>query len=500
MSECTDENISKKENFQEEGEKLAVVEPDSSSAPPFPTFASEQRPAAHDPNAAILEDAAFVRANLPDAAILTLTYEFVSVTVMRTPYARIQLRIQYTEKYPHDIPIVELSSPSLPLPLLRNKEKECAEKAAEHLGAAQFQSIYEHIHSFIHSNMFVPCWKEMKQVATLCEGKGKVSADDNEGLIQLQLKCGKYRQVFKIKVPADYPETGPSVEFANSNFPVDIQIMFKAQVEEIVRRCEAGFSGEDLALGSNSAKMLHNSSGGGNSSSKISSDNSGQKSTAAAVLAKQKMQHQPQQAHQITTQGLKDMKRGIDVLKQMSDLRVAATHTDSRKYCKEVDAEKREARKGLRRLAKAEATLDEALLKQMLEEEENEMKALMQRKTSDTAQPSLFHTVRFLVCDYVHRLPLEPCQSCSTLVLPEEPAGAGAERGPHRPVRTFCGHWLHHDCLDAWLTQPPFIRQCPVCDRRIWHPDWPEDHKQLEKAWQVKEARQREMDDVMDCF
>jgi hypothetical protein len=35
-----------------------------------------------------------------------------------------------------------------------------------------------------------------------------------------------------------------------------------------------------------------------------------------------------------------------------------------------------------------------------------------------------------------------------------------------------------------------------VCDRRIWHPDWPEDHKMLEKAWQNKEARMREMNDV----
>ena len=25
------------------------------------------------------------------------------------------------------------------------------------------------------------------------------------------------------------------------------------------------------------------------------------------------------------------------------------------------------------------------------------------------------------------------------------------------------------------------FRQCPVCDRRIWHPDWPADHKMLGK-------------------
>eukprot|EP01032_Pedospumella_encystans_P028660 gene28660-32372_t len=65
-------------------------------------------------------------------------------------------------------------------------------------------------------------------------------------------------------------------------------------------------------------------------------------------------------------------------------------------------------------------------------------------------------------------------------------------------MRTFCGHWLHFQCLNEWLTTPPFVRMCPVCARRIWHPDWPEDHKQLEKAWQANEARKREMCDVSD--
>ena len=43
---------------------------------------------------AILEDHAFIREDLPKAAILTLTGQFVTVVVMRTPYSRVQLRIQ----------------------------------------------------------------------------------------------------------------------------------------------------------------------------------------------------------------------------------------------------------------------------------------------------------------------------------------------------------------------------------------------------------------------
>ena len=45
---------------------------------------------------AILEDHAFIREDLPKAAILTLTGQFVTVVIMRTPYSRVQLRVQVT--------------------------------------------------------------------------------------------------------------------------------------------------------------------------------------------------------------------------------------------------------------------------------------------------------------------------------------------------------------------------------------------------------------------
>lgn len=44
--------------------------------------------------AAILEDHAFIKQDLPKAAILTLTGQFVTVVIMRTPYSRVQLRVQ----------------------------------------------------------------------------------------------------------------------------------------------------------------------------------------------------------------------------------------------------------------------------------------------------------------------------------------------------------------------------------------------------------------------
>lgn len=93
--------------------------------------------------ATVEEDHAFIREFVPVAGILTLTNEYVTVVIIRTQYARVQLRIQYTAGYPNELPIVEISSATLPPPLLRNKEKECLDKAKENLGNPLVPIIYE---------------------------------------------------------------------------------------------------------------------------------------------------------------------------------------------------------------------------------------------------------------------------------------------------------------------------------------------------------------------
>ena len=187
----------------------------------------------------------------------------------------------------------------------------------------------------------------------------------------------------------------------------------------------------------------------------------------------------------------------------MSDLRQVSHSKDKRNQFSSFSTnDRREARKDLRRLAKEEAVKDEAQLRALIELERAEMESLMKAKVSDTAQPSLLAVCSFLIEDYVSRLPVEPCQACGEPVLPSEP-GDVALRDPHsdrRPMRTFCGHWLHFKCLDTWLTTPPFVHDCPACSKRISHPDWSTDIKQIERAWQTQEARKREMADVRDFF
>ena len=225
--------------------------------------------------------------------------------------------------------------------------------------------------------------------------------------------------------------------------------MFRCQAEEIVRRCVSGSPPEIALSGSNPIELPTLSPQGSAGKTKNGAGPAGKKNPTSGV--------------KLTTDGISNLKHDVNVLKQMSDLRVATQTSNKYQYSVHGNAERREARKDLRRLAKAESEADAALEKKMREEEQREMKALMMAKISDVAQPSLHAAASFLIDGYALRLAKERCQACNKPVLPPNPDN-DALRNPHsihRPMRTYCGHWLHYHCLDHWLTTPPFVRQCP---------------------------------------
>jgi hypothetical protein len=228
----------------------------------------------------------------------------------------------------------------------------------------------------------------------------------------------------------------------------------------------------------------------------------------------------------LTSTNLKDIKHDVNVLKQLSELRTVTQKGDQQitsqnAYSQRIQtAIKREARKDLRRLAQTESEYDREQLAQFKAQEQAEMIQLMKSKINSTSLPSLLHVVKYLVQEYVCKLPNESCQKCDNKVLPLAPEGEddgiessesgnemikkkskkknGMSKSERKPIRSVCGHWFHYKCLDEWLTTPPFLRHCNVCQRRIYHPDWPEDIKAIERTWQAQQAKKREIADVAD--
>lgn len=106
------------------------------------------------------------------------------------------------------------------------------ELAKKRLGSPQFHCIYEHIYTFVQTNLFLSCWKEVKQVAALCEGHGQIGLKETEGILQFRLRGEEgYFQNFNITVPYMYPEEPLVIDFLKSQFPDDMQRGSYAQVK-----------------------------------------------------------------------------------------------------------------------------------------------------------------------------------------------------------------------------------------------------------------------------
>lgn len=90
------------------------------------------------------------------------------------------------------------------------------------------------------------------------------------------------------------------IEFINSDFPLDIQYMFKSQVDDIIRRCISGCNSEQALSYSNPIKF---------NELPIKTNKDINNSTTI----------------RLTSDNLKILKHDVDVLKQISDLRIAST-------------------------------------------------------------------------------------------------------------------------------------------------------------------------------
>jgi hypothetical protein len=116
-------------------------------------------------------------------------------------------------------------------------------------------------------------------------------------------------------------------------------------------------------------------------------------------------------------------------------------------------------------------------------------------------QPSLLPLVAFLHTT-VHQISTQTCPACNEKSLPADPATKLAKS--KRPIQVHCGHWYHWGCFNEQLmNQPPFgvLQDCSECNQRIYHPDWPEETAtERERAYQQRQAKEREIADAADFF
>jgi HEPN domain-containing protein len=468
----------------------------------------------------------------PSVKILTSTSHFIIATYKRTPYTRIKFTLTFPDGYPSHPLIVNIDQDAIVPPGLKKKlEKELEEVAKEraiHSQYDQVRAVWERLTSFIDANMFVPCWKELKKCVDLIQGSnntdGKakskastISLFESKGKIKINLHNEKYFYNCNITIDPAYPDYSPAtggkaclLQLQSTNFPSSIENLLTSQAQEIVRRMQEGLSQERALVMSNPIRLpktFH-----------LNREDDTGKSRA------------------MTQETIKNIKHDTETLKRVNELRnkeSAAFYNGQAGYqdCKALAKERKDARRNIHKLTELERAAD-----QKAEEKEKEW-ILEEKKRLEgyydlynvpdggtiDPQPCLYVLVKFLL-DKVHGLVEETCPCCKDRVLPLNPdvlksmygtadkAASNhqqqAEYHPKstkkkmKPMRTYCGCWYHKSCLNTLLTEPPFGIECPTpeCGRQVFHPDWPGDIRQLEREWAAREAKKREIEDVMNCF
>mmetsp|Transcript_33990 Transcript_33990/g.68485 ORF Transcript_33990/g.68485 Transcript_33990/m.68485 type:complete len:471 (-) Transcript_33990:143-1555(-) len=462
------------------------------------------------PSTIISDEVAELRRILPRVEIASATDAFVSGSYQRTPHTKIRMILTFPDGYPTRPLIVDVQSCSVVPPGLKKKlEKDLGKVASDVAGNSdssdsQVCAVFSGLVSFVDSNKFVPCWRELKQsIDIVNEQGGKVAINEGRGKINITLTSQKYFYKFSIVVDDGYPTTLDNINYGkacrlkmeSTNFPPKIEKLLTSQAMELIKRMQDGMPTEDALKMSNPVRL------------------------PKELRDEQSKDNVP--TVRLTQDALKGLKHDVETLNLVRDLRDvdAATKRGDARVKTHDKKERRDARRTIGKITRHELdddrARDEKEKQWQLEEKARIAGYNFNEFDGSNPQPSLLAVITFLTNE-VKRLTSVKCPICSKLALPAEPNDLKALYLSHsdaktekekkarrmaklqRPERVYCGCWYHHKCLDRFITEPPFGAECATdgCSRRVYHGDWPADIKELERAWAGKQARVREIEDA----
>ncbi|KAL7631623.1 UNVERIFIED_CONTAM: hypothetical protein RMT77_018066 [Armadillidium vulgare] len=115
-------------------------------------------------------------------------------------------------------------------------------------------------------------------------------------------------------------------------------------------------------------------------------------------------------------------------------------------------------------------------------------------------KPSLEPVAEFLINE-AHKYSNMDCPVCGKRCFSSTHSDVETDENKAKYVeRVYCGHIYHFACLDSYIRTPPFQggKVCLICKMRIYHDRWKLTPELAEKRWAHKQAKQRELDEVVD--
>lgn len=330
-------------------------------------------------------------------------------------------------------------------------------------------------------------------------------ANEREGQLTISTRCGRYKCRMDFHVPDGYPERRVVVHVSGPSFPQRMTATYENVANDVARKC---------AIGMNATIALAASVGQGDDDElrakkkKTSSKDANDGTVRSADLTK--------------------IKNDLRFLKKASDLRqVNGTKAWSSKahVVKRNNATRRRARRELKQMTRREVEAEESAEKERVDRDAEIARARCRGlDLHDQPTPHLAVIAEYLLDHFALHLPVAPCGLCDEPLLPSDPrtlvlkdnrtseaSTSNTTKRPtaarrrkerkasrrRRPIRLYCGHWFHHQCLDRSFTRPPFKpKPCPSCGKHMYHKAWPSDFKKLEKRWANEQATKREREEI----
>jgi len=116
-------------------------------------------------------------------------------------------------------------------------------------------------------------------------------------------------------------------------------------------------------------------------------------------------------------------------------------------------------------------------------------------------KPHLYEVISFLVKDCGKTYPSAICHICKERCFPRNSKDVVKDEKHEKYVeRLYCLHLYHHGCLSVYMKKPPFKdgKPCLACGVRVRHDKFNISPRVAEQRWAQKEARKRELDEVVD--
>ncbi|KAK3243954.1 hypothetical protein CYMTET_46417 [Cymbomonas tetramitiformis] len=387
-----------------------------------------------------------VSKTLPKNELRSCFPSLVQVEFAPTAYRDICIKIQFPDDYPQTPLIAQLESRRLHEDIVTKLQVACEKEAEKNLGGEQILPVVDFLRNFVTNNNLIAAFSDIRALRASLPDPAVLTTQERAGTVKLLLEEGAYKLAVRFVLSKDYPEHAPTIEVKASTFPPEYVHMFIAQANEIGRRCvEAGTS---------------------------------------------EMPPPPGISEMPPPPGLsfKEWKK--------KDMTMAFVPLANEGTAKHRKAEAAAA-------AKAEALMlgNQRKLEILGIGEHCPSEAALSTPSVEKVSsglPSLAPMALFLINDCVQRLPRDICKICDGGLLPANPSDLPKLPKDKQVERIYCGHYYHYGCLNKIMTVPPFAKPCLTCGRRIYHHKWVSDIKVLEKRWATKQAREREIDDVVN--